>query len=200
MCWGYWLELHAGYISYCTVKWSHFLDTHTHTPIIVIYFSALSVSGCNQRGQTANGGATFWLSNALWPIGELSLLRIANRWSRPTPPSTSMFYKGELHGHKMDACCVLRCLYSGRYICFGDVLWVLVKSFFFLSVRQKALLNNQHGTTICCFFFFVKSEGDFQIEKQCLTVTTGKKICVWKCQSSPVCCLSHCILSSLMPN
>lgn len=128
--------------------------THTHTPIIVIYFSALSVSGCNQRGQTANGGATFWLSNALWPIGELSLLRIANRWSRPTPPSTSMFYKGELHGHKMDACCVLRCLYSGRYICFGDVLWVLVKSFFFSFCQTKSTSQQPTRYNNMLFFLF----------------------------------------------
>lgn len=57
-------------------------NTNAHTPIIVIYFSAWSVrvqAGCNQRGQTANGSVTFWLSNALWPIWELSPLRIANR-------------------------------------------------------------------------------------------------------------------------
>ncbi len=48
-----------------------YTHTHTHTPIIVIYFSLWSVcvqAGCNQRGQTANGSVTFWLSNALWPI------------------------------------------------------------------------------------------------------------------------------------
>lgn len=92
-------------------EWSHFLDAHLltpHTPIIVIYFSLWSArmqGGCNQRGQTANGSVTFWLPNALRPIWELSLLRIANRWSPPTPPPLpSVFYKGELHGDKMNVC------------------------------------------------------------------------------------------------
>lgn len=112
--------------------------THTHTPFIVIYFSLWSVrvqAGCNQRGQTANGSVTFWLSNALWPIWELSPLRIANRWSRPTPPSPSMFYKGELHGDKMELC---RCVRVWKFI-----------------FRQIKLHVSFILRSVCFFFFYL---------------------------------------------
>lgn len=117
---------------------------HTHSPITVIYFSLQSVrvqAGCNQRGQTANGSVTFWLSNALWPIWELSLLRIANRWSRPTPPSPSMFDKGELHGDKMDvSVCVCVCVWWSCDDCIQEDKTAF--SFFFTpSIFGECLLN-----------------------------------------------------------
>lgn len=110
---------------------------------------------CNQSGQATNGSLTFWLSNALRPIWELSPLRIANRWSRPSPPSPSVFYKGELQGDKMDAGARRRA--SGNcvvyikwiklniwFICFNlpRVARVLVMCFFPLSDRKCILTSS----------------------------------------------------------
>lgn len=128
--------------------------------------SACRQAVCNQRGQTANGTVTFWLPNVLWPIWKLSLLRRANRWSRPTPPSPFVFYKGELHADEMDACvreCPKELLMLGNLLVYTHKLWVCVH---ILGTETKKQIDQlscfcQHGTLsswglfwngICIFF------------------------------------------------